>query len=117
MTGADTLPLRPERPIASGKDANLIVEQALARDGSTVLLMESDFDPAFFDLRSGLAGEVLQKMVNFRLPTAVVVSDPARHGERFRELAWEHGAHPLVRFFTTEDDARQWLAARAAAAT
>jgi hypothetical protein len=99
--------LRPDQPLQSGRDANHLFEIASAE--STILLLETDLGPAFFDLKSGLAGEILQKFVNFRIPLAIVVPSPARHGDRFEELTREHRNHPVVRFFTSEGDARTWL--------
>lgn len=52
---------------------------------------------------------MLQKFVNYRAKLAIVVADPQAHGERFAELVYEHQAHPHVRFFTSEADARSWL--------
>lgn len=74
-----------------------------------LILAEGDLAPEFFDLCTGLAGEVMQKFVNYRIPVAVVVPDPAAYGERFVELAREHETHDVVRFVRSEDEARAWL--------
>jgi hypothetical protein len=74
-----------------------------------LVVTEGDLCPEFFDLRTGLAGEVLQKFVNYRARLAIVLADPQAHGERFGELVYEHRTHALVRFFATESDARAWL--------
>jgi hypothetical protein len=65
---------------------------------------------AFFDLASGLAGEVLQRFTNHRVRLAIVVADPSAYGSRFSELAYEHRTHAAVRFFSDEQLARRWLA-------
>ena len=75
-----------------------------------LLLDESRLGPAFFDLTTGLAGEVFQKFTNYRVRLAIVVADAKAYGPRFNELAWEHRAHSAVRIFPTEQLARQWLA-------
>lgn len=75
-----------------------------------LLLDEADLAPSFFDLKSGLAGEVFQKFVNYRVPLALVVLDPGVHGHRFRELAREHGSHPMVRILPDREEAAAWLA-------
>lgn len=103
-------PLRPDQPLRSGLDANRLFEASPG--ASTILLLESDLGPDFFDLRTGLAGELLQKFVNFRIPLAMVVPSPQKYGDRFSELAHEHRGHPVVRFFTTEQEALAWLAAK-----
>lgn len=75
-----------------------------------LVLDESQLSKDFFELKSGLAGEVLQKFVNYRTRLAVIVRDPAVYGGRFGELVYEHRTHPTVRFFTSEQSARAWLA-------
>jgi hypothetical protein len=79
-------------------------------DAGGLLLGEAQLAPEFFDLRTGFAGEVLQKFANYRARLAVVVADAAAHGSRFSELVYEHRHHSAVRFFATEQLARQWLA-------
>lgn len=91
------------------RDVSDIVGAALGADG--VLLTEADLGPEFFDLRSGLAGELLQKFVNYRMRVAIVLSNPDAHGERFRELVREHRTHPDVRFVATLAEAEAWLKA------
>lgn len=101
--------LRPERPVESVADVSRLLETMLG--GGAALLLEEDLGSGFFDLRTGLAGELLQKFVNFRIPLAIVVSSPQKHGTRFAELVHEHRGHPVVRFFGTEGEACEWLLA------
>jgi len=77
--------------------------------GRGLILSESDLGAEFFDLRTGLAGELIQKFVNYRTRVAIVVATPEGHGERFSELAYEHATHPSVRFVRTVDDALRWM--------
>jgi hypothetical protein len=74
-----------------------------------LILTERELSREFFDLRTGLAGEVFQKFINYRVRIAIVLVDPAPYGERFSELAHEHRTHGLIRFVDTIDDARTWL--------
>jgi hypothetical protein len=75
-----------------------------------LVLGESQIGADFFDLRTGLAGEVLQKFTNYQARLAIVVADASTYGSRFSELVYEHRSHRSVRFFSTEQLARQWLA-------
>jgi hypothetical protein len=79
-------------------------------DGGGLLIDEADLGPDFFDLRTGLAGEVLQKFTNYRVRLAIVLTDSSAYGGRFSELVHEHRTHDAVRFFATEQLARRWLA-------
>ena len=74
-----------------------------------VILTEGDLASEFFDLRSGLAGELFQKFTNYKLRVAIVLPDPAVHGERFSELAYEHSSHSMIRFVRSIDEAKAWL--------
>ena len=74
-----------------------------------LILSEDDLSEEFFDLRSGLAGELFQKFINYRLRLAIVLPDPEAYGERFSELSREHISHSLVRFFRSKDLAQAWL--------
>ena len=78
-------------------------------DDGGLLLDESQLGEQFFDLSSGLAGEVLQKFTNYRVRLAIVIADANAYGARFSELVYEHRAHNAVRFFDSVQRARQWL--------
>lgn len=87
-----------------------VAERAFAADGNgSICLDESDLHPDFFNLRSGVAGELLQKFVNYGMRVALVIADPLKYGERFSELAREHETHPSVRFVRTREEGERWL--------
>lgn len=85
---------------------------AAGMEAGGLILGEANLGPAFFDLRSGLAGELFQKFVNYRVPLAIVVPDATVHGERFAELAREHLRHPMVRILPDGRQAAVWLESR-----
>ena len=53
-------------------DARELIEAAFSEGARLVVVPVARLDPEFFRLRSGLAGAILQKMVNYRLQTAIV---------------------------------------------
>lgn len=80
--------------------------------GSRALLFgEGALPAAFFDLRSGVAGELVQKLVNYDVRMAAVVPDLALHPVRFREFAREANQGRQFRFFATRQEAIAWLEA------
>ena len=74
-----------------------------------LILTEADLSRDFFDLRTGFAGELLQKFVNYQIRVAIILPDPSIYGERFAELAYEHSTHPFVRFVDSMESAKTWL--------
>ena len=93
--------------IRSSGDISDALGQTFGAKG--LILTESDLAPEFFDLRSGLAGELFQKFVNYKLRVAIVLPDPEAYGERFGELAYEHRSHGMNRVVGSIDEAKAWL--------
>ncbi|HET6531803.1 MAG TPA: DUF4180 domain-containing protein [Actinoplanes sp.] len=64
-------------PIAGAQDALDVIGAAFGR-ADVVAVPATRFDEGFFQLRSGVAGEIMQKFVNYRMRLAVV-GDIAAH--------------------------------------
>jgi uncharacterized protein DUF4180 len=78
--------------------------------GSGALLLDRAVLPAeFFDLSTGLAGELVQKLTNYRIRMAAVVPDLSVHSPRFCEFVREANRGGQFRFFATRDEAIGWL--------
>ena len=58
--------------LRSGQDVLDLVGALYGSEARRILLREEQLDPAFFDLRTGLAGEITQKFVNYQLKVAIV---------------------------------------------
>ena len=76
-----------------------------------LLLTADDLAPEFFDLRTGLAGDLFQKFINYQVRVAIVLPIPVAYGERFAELAHEHRRHRQIRIVGSQDEASAWLGA------
>ena len=73
------------------------------------LFEEFNFSPEFYDLSTGLAGEILQKCANYRVKLAIVGSFDGLTSRRFRELMSESNRGSQVRFVTQRTEAADWL--------
>lgn len=93
--------------IASFDDVGNLIGTCFGASG--ILLTESELAPQFFDLKTGLAGDLLQKVTNYRLRTAILIKDARAYGPRFAELVLEHQSSRVVRFFHDRLDADTWL--------
>lgn len=76
---------------------------------SKLMLRQEQLAPAFFDLSSGLAGAVLQKLVNYKIKTAFIVDMNVIKSEKFKEMAAEANQGQQFRFFASEEGAKEWL--------
>lgn len=60
------------RPLATSRDASDLIGDAFSEGAELVILPVERLGPDFLRLSSGLAGEVLQKFVNYRLKIAIL---------------------------------------------
>ncbi len=88
------------------QDAALLLEACFSERVSRVLLYAENLTPRFFDLSSGEAGEILEKLRRFRIRLAVVcVPGTVRFSSHFAEILSND-----LGVFDTRDEARGWLA-------
>jgi hypothetical protein len=74
--------VEPTGPLL-GKTQDLLdlIEEGLQQKARVIVVPVARLDPAFFQLRSGLAGEFVQKIVNYRFKLAVIGDISARVAE------------------------------------
>jgi hypothetical protein len=58
--------------LSTPDDATTLLEAAFSEHATVVAVPAGRFDPLFFDLSTGLAGEFLQKFVTYRIAIAIV---------------------------------------------
>jgi len=100
----------PDVVIHTAQDALDLMAFAGENDTNLVLLHEQNFHPSFYDLRSGLAGEIAQKLFNYHVRMAIVGSFESVRSERFREFMNESGRGNQLIFTSDHATALAWLA-------
>lgn len=101
----------PDTPFMSGiDDANRVIEACLSYGVGVVLLYAANLPAGFFDLSSRQAGEILQKLRNYRLRLAVVYTPGSvQFSSRFGEMAAEESRTGYFGLFETRAAALEWL--------
>ena len=96
--------------MSSATDIDRVIEACLSDGARSVLLYADNLTRAFFDLSSGEAGAILQKLRNYRMRLAVVCA-PGRvqFSSRFGEMLAEERRGPHFGVFETRGAAREWL--------
>ncbi|MHB1169893.1 MAG: DUF4180 domain-containing protein [Longimicrobiales bacterium] len=88
-----------------------LVAACYERDLFNVLFDEGSLGPGFFDLSSGVAGELVQKLVNYGIRIAAVVPDATTYSSAFRDFVRESNRSGPIRFFNDRASAVAWLSA------
>jgi len=92
-------------------DIDRLIEMCLSERVLKALLHAANLPPAFFDLSSGLAGAILQKLRNYRIRLAVIQSPAVPLSSRFQEAAVEERKRGSFWMFEDRASAREWLGA------
>jgi len=94
----------------TARDAGLVMDACFSHKTTLALLHASNMPEKFFDLSSGDAGEILQKLRNYRIRIAVVCP-PGRvkFSRMFPEMAEEEARVGYFRIFETAEEARAWI--------
>jgi PadR family transcriptional regulator, regulatory protein AphA len=98
-----------EALIRTGQDALDLIAACWEHDVKRVLLHAHGLAEDFFKLGSGLAGEVLQKLINYQVRAALVIPDNLRLTGRLKELLAESNKGNSFRVFSTSEEALDWL--------
>jgi uncharacterized protein DUF4180 len=101
----------PGEPLlGAAHDIDRVLEVCFAQHAGAVLLHAANLPPAFFDLSSGEAGLILQKLRNYRIRLAVVCEPGAvAFSSSFRALMAESSRGGWFRVFETRPAAAEWL--------
>lgn len=108
-TASNSYPALTPDPTAFATD---IIARCLEAGADAVLFLPGALPPAFFDLRTRLAGELLQKLANYRLRMAAVVPDLAEataRSDSFRDFVREVNAGRLCRLTADRNEALAWI--------
>ena len=76
-----------------------------------IVIHKENLDETFFDLRSGLAGEMLQKAVNYRIRLGVIGDYSGYESRSLRDFIYESNKSNKIVFVTTLDEALKKLSA------
>jgi PadR family transcriptional regulator AphA len=97
-----------EKFIEREEDAVALVGVCGEHSVERLLLHAGNLSEDFFDLKTGLAGAVLQKFVNYHMKVALVIPSDLVQG-KFKEYVLEANRGNHFRAFQDKNEAEIWL--------
>jgi hypothetical protein len=91
--------------------AQQFLEIAMNLPVDGLVVRKENMAESFFDLRSGLAGEILQKVVNYRLKVGLVGDYSGYESKALRDFIYESNKSNRIVFVGTVDEALKRLSA------
>ena len=95
--------------IYDGSDMADVIGVCGSNGTNRILIHGSCLDSSYYDLKTGTAGEILQKLSNYFMKAAIVLPldlDPHHH---FREMVNESNRAGDIVYFSEYNNALDWL--------
>ena len=89
----------------NAQDAVDIMADCSYNGSGHIILGEENIAPEFFDLKTGLAGEILQKFSNYKVRIAIVGDFSKYQKKSFRDFVFESNKRGHVNFVASFDEA------------
>ncbi len=86
-----------------------LIGNAAYNRASGVLIHSAHLPELFFNLKSGIAGEYLQKLSNYAMRAAIILDGSHLEHPRFREMVSEANQSGDIAYFKEIGSAREWL--------
>jgi hypothetical protein len=91
--------------IENVQDGLDLMAEADTRGARSIILHEKNITPEFFDLKSRLAGEILQKFVNYQVKLAIVGDFSKYESKSLCDFIRESNQQGQIYFVKTLDEA------------
>ena len=90
------------RTVEDGVD---LVGNLYYQDYDKVVIHQENITPDFFDLKTGIAGEILQKFSNYRVRLAIVGDYTPYSGKSIRDFIFESNKSGQINFVSSLSEA------------
>ncbi len=100
-----------DEPLNSSQDILDLLGSFYPEHVEALILHEANLAPEFFQLRTKLAGEILQKLVNYRVKVAIVGEFQKYQSKALADFIYECNKGRQIFFVATREEALARLAA------
>ena len=91
--------------IQTAEDGAQLLADLYYQGFDLIIIQAGQLNPSFFDLKSGLAGEVLQKCSNWRIRLAITGDFSLYDSKSLHDFIFESNKGRLVNFLRSADEA------------
>jgi hypothetical protein len=98
--------------ISNAQDALDLLANCAYQGASMIIIQQQNLTPDFFDLRTGLAGEILQKFSNYNMQLAIVGDFSVYTSKSLQDFIYESNKMRRISFVNSVSEAKEKLAAR-----
>lgn len=96
-------------PLSEERDALDFISICMEHNTGLIIIHQEVLSEDFFNLRTGLAGGVLQKFMNYHIKVAVIINSEEKITGRFREVVIETNKGNDFRVYKSVAEAENWI--------
>ncbi|MCD0471573.1 DUF4180 domain-containing protein [Flavobacterium sp. JAS] len=90
--------------IESIEDGSQLVADIYYQDFDRIILYEKNITPLFFNLKNGIAGEILQKFSNFRVRLAIIGDFEKYESKSIKDFIFESNKNRQINFVNSLEE-------------
>lgn len=96
-------------PLSTENDALELIALCWEHETYTLMIHFAALSEDFFKLKAKVAGNIIQKFVNYGIKTATIVPEEIMQKGRFKEMALETNKGNHFRLYESKEEAEKWL--------
>lgn len=95
--------------IQETQDALDLMAEASYLNSHKIIIKEDQLTPEFFDLKTGIAGEILQKFSTYNVQLAIIGDFSNYNSKSLRDFIFESNKYGRINFVSSYEDAKEKL--------
>lgn len=95
--------------IRETQDALDLMAEASYLNSNRIIIKEDQLTPSFFDLKSGIAGDILQKFSTYNVRLAIIGDFSKYTSKSLRDFIFESNKYGRINFVSTLEEAKNKL--------
>ncbi|HEX2393920.1 MAG TPA: DUF4180 domain-containing protein [Bacteroidales bacterium] len=95
--------------IRETQDALDLLAEASYLNSHKIIIKEDQLTPAFFDLKNGIAGEILQKFSTYSVQLAIIGDFSKYKSKSLRDFMFESNKYGRINFVSSFEEAKEKL--------
>ena len=96
-------------PVSSENDALDMIALCWEHEANALKINYETLSEKFFNLKTKVAGNIIQKFVNYNIKVAAIVPQETIQKGRFKEMALETNKGNHFRLYESKEEAEKWL--------
>lgn len=95
--------------LSTENDALDLIALCWEHDAYNIMIHHAALSENFFNLKTGSAGTIIQKLINYGIRAAAIIPKGTIQNERFNEMALETNKGNHFRMYESKEEAEKWL--------